>query len=246
MLVSILLAALAESLASFSGGLLVIFRESVARLVAHRILGFAIGALIGVSFFEIIPEATESLGLKRAFGYVVVGIVIFFALEKLLRWYHHHEGHEHETRPFATLILLGDAIHNFVDGIIIAVSFLVSYPLGIATTLAVVLHEIPQEVADFAVLLRGGYSRGRALWYNFLISLTTIAGALVGYAFGSTAGALLPAFLGLIAGSFLYIALSDLIPETHEESGFGHLVTQLTLMLMGVVVMYAVGVIVGE
>ncbi len=238
MLLPILLAALLESVVSFSGGALVIFRESLARAVAHRILGFAIGALIGVSFFEIIPEAAAAFGLEAAFWYVVAGVAVFFVLEKLLRWYHHHEGHEHETRPFATLILLGDAIHNFIDGVIIAVSFLVSYPLGIATTLAVVLHEIPQEVADFAVLIRGGYSRGRALWYNFLISLTTLAGAGVGYGFGSAVTGILPALLGIIAGSFLYIALSDLIPETHEESGFGHLATQLVLMLAGIGLMY--------
>ena len=238
MLLPILLAALAESLASFSGGALVIFRESLAKVIAHRILGFAIGALIGVSFFEIIPEAAERLGLQGAFWYVAAGIVMFFTLEKLLRWYHHHEGHGEELRPFATLVLLGDAIHNFIDGVIIAVSFLVSYPLGVATTLAVVLHEIPQEVADFAVLIRGGYGRSRALWLNFLISLTTIAGALVGYALGRTVEVFLPSLLGIVAGSFLYIALSDLIPETHEESGIGHLVVQLGLMLAGIGLMY--------
>lgn len=233
-LAAILLAALAESLASFAGGVLVIFRESFARVFAHRVLGFAIGALIGVSFFEIIPEAAEALGWENVFGYVVGGIVIFFAAEALLRWYHHHEGHAGEARPFATLILAGDAIHNFVDGVIIAVSFLVSLPLGIATTVAVVLHEIPQEVADFGVLMAGGYRRAQALWWNFLISLTTLLGAAVGYAFGSVASTFLPYLLGIIAGNFLYIALSDLIPETHEETGFGHLASQLGLMLAGI------------
>ncbi len=238
MLFPILLAALAESVASFSGGALVIFRESVARLIAHRILGFAIGALIGVSFFELIPEAAETIGLEAVFGYAVFGIVVFFAAEKLLRWYHHHEGHDHEVRPFTALILIGDAIHNFIDGVILALAFLVSVPLGIATTVAVVLHEIPQEVADFGVLMRGGYSRSQALKWNFLISLTTLLGAAVGYLFGTLISPALPAALAFIVGSFLYIALSDLIPETHEETGIGHLAGQLALMLAGVGLMY--------
>lgn len=236
MLLPIILAALAESLVSFSGGFLVLFRESVARWVAHRVLGFAIGALIGVSFFDIIPEAIGSLGLRSTFAYLALGIFIFFAAEKLLRWYHHHEGHESEIRPFTTLILFGDAIHNFIDGIALAVSFLVSIPLGLATTAAVLVHEVPQEVADFGVLLRGGYSRRAALWANFLISLTTILGALVGYAAGSLLSWLLPYVLAIIAGNFLYIAMSDLIPETHEETGAAHLAVQLLLMAAGIAV----------
>lgn len=230
----ILLAALAESVVSFSGGFLVLFRESVARWLAHRILGFAIGALLGVAFFDIIPEAIEILGERLAFSYVVGGITLFFAAEKLLRWYHHHEGHESEVRPFATLILAGDAIHNFIDGVALAVSFLVSVPLGIATTIAVLLHEVPQEVADFGVLIKGGYSRQRALGYNFLISLTTILGAIIGYGAGQALSWLLPYVLAVIGGNFLYIALSDLIPETHEETGFAHLLVQLLLMGLGI------------
>ena len=236
---AIIIAALAETIVSFAGGLLVIMSPRFAREIAHRILGFAIGALIGVSFFEIIPEAAEEIGFEKAFGGVVAGIIVFFIAEKLLRWYHHHEGHEGELRPYALLIQAGDAIHNFIDGIVLAVSFLVSIPLGIATTVAVLVHEIPQEMADFAVLIRGGYPPRRAMWLNFLVSLTTLAGAAVGYLFGSRAAEWLPYVLGVIAGNFLYIALSDLIPETHEESGLGHLVTQLALMVVGVGLMYA-------
>lgn len=233
----IVLAALAESVVSFSGGFFVLFRESVARWVAHRVLGFAIGALIGVAFFDVIPEAIASLGYRGALGYVALGILVFFAAETLLRWYHHHHGgHEAEVQPFTTLILLGDAIHNFIDGVAIAVSFLVSVPLGLATTAAVLVHEVPQEVADFGVLIRGGYGRKRALVANFLISLTTIVGALVGYAFGSGLERLLPYVLAVIGGNFLYIAMSDLIPETHEETGMGHLIVQLALMTAGIAV----------
>ena len=247
MLIPILLAAFAESIVSFSGGFFVLMRESVARWLAHRVLGFAIGALIGVTFFDVIPEAIEEIGTEVAFGYVAVGIMIFFAVEKLLRWYHHHHGgHESDIRPFATLILLGDAIHNFIDGIALAVSFLVSMPLGVATTVAVLLHEVPQEVADFGLLIKGGYRRRSALWANFLISLTTIAGALVGYAAGSALTWLLPYLLAVIGGNFLYIAMSDLVPETHEETGIGHLLVQLTLMAAGILVMYFLGIYFAE
>ena len=246
MLIPLLLAALAESVVSFSGGFFVLFRESFARWVAHRILGFAIGALIGVTFFDIFPEAIEAVGHRAAFGYAAGGILVFFAAEKLLRWYHHHEGHETEIRPYARLILLGDAIHNFIDGIALAVSFLVSVPLGMATTVAVILHEVPQEVADFGILVRGGYPRARALWYNFLISLTTLAGAFIGYFVGSALAGILPYVLAVIGGNFLYIAMSDLIPETHEESGIWHLIVQVILMAAGVATMYVVGFSLGE
>ena len=239
-------AALAESAVSFSGAFFVLMRESVAKFLAHRVLGFAIGALIGVTLFELIPEAEEGIGLDRTFQLAAAGILLSFAAEKLLRWYHHHEGHDGEVRPFTALILAGDAIHNFIDGVAIAVSFLVSVPLGAATTLAVLLHEVPQEVADFGVLIRGGYSRRRALWYNFLISLTTLAGALVGYAAGQSVGWALPYVLAVIAGNFLYIAMSDLIPETHEETGAMHLVFQLGLMLAGLLLMYVLGNYVAE
>lgn len=239
MLPLILLAALAESAVSFSGGLIVLFRESVVRWISHRMLGFAIGALIGVAFFDVIPEATEVIGLVPTLGYVTLGIGIFFTAEKALRWYHHHhEGHGAEVQPFATLILLGDAIHNFIDGVAIALSFLVSVPLGVATTAAVLVHEVPQEIADLGVLIRGGYSRGRALWANFLISLTTVAGALIGYAAGQALTSVLPYLLAVIAGNFLYIAMSDLIPETHEETGIGHLAVQLLLMAAGAAIFF--------
>ncbi|MBI4132103.1 MAG: ZIP family metal transporter [Candidatus Sungbacteria bacterium] len=247
MLIPIVLAALAESIVSFSGGFFVLMRKSVAEWLAHRMLGFAIGALIGVTFFDVIPEAMEAIGEKAAFGYVALGIMVFFAAEKALRWYHHHHGgHDGEIRPFATLILFGDAIHNFIDGIALAVSFLVSLPLGIATTVAVLVHEVPQEVADFGVLIRGGYSRSRALWANFAISLTTLAGALLGYAAGESFAWLLPYLLAVIGGNFLYIAMSDLIPETHEETGMWHLIVQLALMSAGIGVMYFLGLYFAE
>lgn len=233
-LLAILVAALAESVVSFSGGLLALRSDVFARHFAHRALGFAIGALLAVSFLELIPEAAETLGSSTSY-YVLVGILIFFITEKLLRWYHHHEGHEDEYRPYGALILAGDAIHNFIDGVALAIAFLVSIPLGIATTVAVLLHEIPQEIADFSVLVRSGYGIRRTLWANFFVSLTTIVGALLGFGLSPFFTPWFPHLLAVIAGSFLYIALSDLIPETHEQSGIRHLAAQLCFMIAGIV-----------
>lgn len=239
MLLTIIIAALAESAASFAGGALVIFRESLARVFAHRVLGFAIGALIGVSFFDIIPQAVKDLGIKSAFLYVVFGILLFFIFERMLLWYHCH-GRECDVHTYTYLILFGDAVHNFIDGVILALAFLVSVPLGIATTVAVVLHEIPQEVADFGLLMRGGYGRGRALVYNFLISLATLLGALTAYWSGSAVERILPYALALVGGNFLYIALTDLLPEVHEPADFGHFLSQLALMVGGGAVIYLI------
>lgn len=239
-LFSIIIASLFESLASFAGGFLVIFREGFARAFAHRALGFAIGALIGVSFFDIIPEAAEAIGNRSAFLFVAVGILLFFVLEKLLFWYHCHDG-TCAVHTFTHLILLGDAVHNAVDGVMIGLSFLAGIPLGIATTMAVIFHEIPQEIADFGVLMAGGYSRMKALWYNFLISLTTIAGALFAYVFGSALEGVLPYALALIGGNFLYIALTDLMPEVHEETRPRHMAEQLALVIAGAALMFWLG-----
>lgn len=238
MLLPILLASLLESVISFTGGFLVIFRESFAKIFAHRVLGFAVGALIGVSLFDLLPEASAVIG-ERAFHYAAGGIVLFFVLERFLFWYHRHDGRS-DIRTFNYLILIGDAVHNFIDGVIISLSFLVSMPLGVATTMAVMLHEIPQEIADFGVLIAGGYSRIKALWFNFLISLTTILGALSAYFLGSRVESVLPYASAIIAGNFLYIALTDLMPEVQEQAGAWHAVSQFTLFAGGIALMYFV------
>ena len=240
MFLPILLAAIAESIISFSGALSVIWSETLARRFAHWVLGFAIGALLGVTFFDILPESVGELGAEAAFLYVVAGIIFFFLLEKIVLWYHYHR-EAYDVHPYTSLVLIGDAIHNAIDGVALALAFLVSLPLGIATTIAVLLHEVPQEIADFGLLLRGGYSRKRALVVNFLVSLTTIAGALAAYAVGSWLEPLLPYALALIAGNFLYLALADLLPETHEHKGGAHFAAQAALMIIGVAVMYLLG-----
>lgn len=239
-LLAIILASLAESLISFLGAFAVIVRESLAKTFAHRVLGFAIGALLGVTFFDLLPEAIAGIGVEAALRWTIVGIVAFFILEKFLLWYHCHD-EVCDVHAYRYLVLVGDAAHNFFDGVALALAFLVSAPLGVATTAAILLHEVPQEIADFGLLIRGGYSRLRALWYNFLISLSTILGALLTYALGASFTSFLPYALAIIAGNFLYLALSDLLPETHERTDAGHFIGQAGLMVAGLLLMYAIG-----
>src|SRR3989344_3247371 len=242
---SILLASLIESVFSFAGVLLVVAGGFFVRNVVHRMLGFAVGALIGVAFFDILPEAVAAIPADTAFRFVVLGIFIFFVIERFFRWYHAEEG-DWKVQPYTSLVFIGGVLHNFIDGIALTLSFFVSPSLGVATTLAILLHEIPHGIADFTALQKGGYARVLALWYSFLVSLTTVLGAVVTFLFGGFLEGAIPYILAIMAGNFLYLALSDLLPETHEESGFGHFVGQVFLMIAGAAMMLAFSVLIAE
>lgn len=229
----ILLAAFAESVVSFSGGLLAILSAERMRRLSHYIISFAIGALLGVSFLDLIPEAIEMSDAATALPMALFGLLLFFVLEKFLFWYHCHGG-QCPVHTYTYLILWGDFVHNFIDGVILAVTFLVDVRLGFLTLIAVLLHEIPQEIGDFGILVRGGFSKARALFYNFLVSLSTIAGALATYAFGGSIQSVLPYALAIVAGNFIYIAAADLIPELHESSGFWHGAAQILFIIVGI------------
>lgn len=238
LLITILLASLAESLVSFSGGVLAFFNAETIRKFSHFVVSFAIGALLSVSFLELIPEAAEMSSLESVMPLVLAGMILFFAVEKFLSWYHHHEVREgkHEIKTYAYLILWGDFLHNFIDGIIIALTFMTDFRLGMVTTLAVIAHEIPQEIADFGVLLHAGFSRLKALMYNFLVSTSTILGALLVVALrGALPDAFIPMALAIIAGNFIYLAASDLMPELQEPAGVWHTLGQIVLIILGAV-----------
>ncbi|MGR9115761.1 MAG: ZIP family metal transporter [Gammaproteobacteria bacterium] len=234
------------------GGILSVLAASVflllsdrqrARVLPHGV-SFAIGALLAVAFWGLIPHAFEEVRpdqVQGLSGTILVGILGFFVLEKLLIWRHcHHsecaahteEGHGHQ--PAGTLILLGDAIHNFVDGILIAAAFLTDVKLGIVTSLAVAAHEIPQEVGDFAILLQSGYEKGKALFYNVLASLATVVGGVLAYFSLEDLHASLPYFLAMAASSFIYIAVADLIPSLHEKTDLRTSLDQIALIVAGV------------
>ena len=215
-----------------------------ARILPHGI-SFAIGALLAVSFGGLIPHAFESVGsegLHDLSMVILMGLLTFFLLEKLLLWRHCHaddcEAHVSEQnryhQPAGVLILVGDALHNFVDGILIAAAFLTDVHLGVVTSLAVAAHEIPQEVGDFAILLQSGYSRSKALVYNILASVTAVLGGILAYYGLGDLDYLLPYFLALAASSFIYIAVADLIPTLHRKTEVSATIYQMTLIGAGV------------
>lgn len=218
-----------------------------------HMVSFAIGALLGAAFLGLLPHALESPYVTDAHDItftVLIGVLTFFVLEKLVIWRHCHHlecevhgsdeqhAHTHGHAPAGTLVLIGDAVHNFVDGVLIAAAFLTDIHLGIVTALAVAAHEIPQEVGDFAILLQSGFSRTKALVFNILSSLTTVLGALLAYYSLSSAQAYLPFILAIAASSFIYIAVADLIPGLHKQTAISESVKQIALISAGVLVVY--------
>ncbi len=214
-LLSIFLSVFLVSLISFVGIFFLALGQKKMDNLLEIFIAFACGSLLGDTFFHLLPESVETLG-EEAFIWVVFSFVFFFALEKFFYWRHCHEGHC-EIHPFTYLNLIGDGLHNFLDGGIIAASFLARFPLGLGTTLAVIFHEIPQEIGDFSILLYGGIKRKRALWLNFLSGLTALAGAAAVYLFADKINGLTEILLPFAAGNFLYLAGTDIIPELHEK-----------------------------
>lgn len=241
----ILLATLLSGVLGLALGVLLLFREKLTERFSLPLISFAAGTLLGVAFLDLLPEALESSNGKRSiFFFALMGLSCFFLMERFLLWFHHHH-QELELPPPATwMIMFGDSLHNFLDGTVIAASFLTSVPLGITTTAAVFFHELPQEAGDFIVMLHGGMSRTQVLQLNFLSSLTSLGGALSAYFFLQIFQDALPFLLALGAGMFIYIAGSDLIPEIHRGYERGRAVLQTGLFFAGVLVMWSVGLVV--
>lgn len=231
---------LTVSLVSLTGVFLFTLRQDVLEKFLLSFISFSTGALLGDVFIHLIPEiAKASPAFERSLLIVLFGIVLSFIVEKMIHWRHCHvlpsEQHHH---PVGLLNLIGDAIHNFIDGALIAGSFLVSPAVGMATTVAVALHEIPQEIGDCALLLYSGYSRKRAALLNLLSAFAAIGGAAVILLSSTTLPFIGVLLLPLTAGNFLYIAGSDLIPELHKETRLPQALLQLTCMVGGILVMY--------
>ncbi|MDO8648862.1 MAG: ZIP family metal transporter [Candidatus Peregrinibacteria bacterium] len=241
---------LVVSLVSLAGISLFLVSGRAVRKLLLYVVSFSTGGLLGDVFIHMLPEMQEEDAefFGTALLIVLASIVFSFAIEKLIHWRHCHvlpeNDHEHDHCHSAGLMtLFGDGVHNFIDGLVIAVAFLVSIPVGLSTTLAVIFHEIPQEIGNFAVLLHDGYSRGRALFYNFLSALTAILGAVLVLLSSSSFEGLSKYMLPFAAGNFLYIAGSDLIPELHKERGLGAALLQIISMILGILVMYALGLL---
>ena len=230
-LIPILASVTTVSLIALVGIVFIGLKEDKLKNILMGLIAFASGTLLGGAFLNLLPEAMVEVG-EATFYYAVIGMVIFFVLEKFLYWRHCHEG-ECPVHMFAYLNLIGDGIHNFIDGMIIAATYLASFELGFTTTLAVIFHEIPQEIGDFGVLIYGGFHKRRALAYNFITALTAILGSLAAYFLAGLAnfGALLVPFA---AGGFVYIAATDLIPELHKKNTAGTSILQFFALLLGV------------
>ncbi len=235
------------SIVSLIGGILLLLKPKFTENISHLLASFAAGALLATAFFDLLPEAVEEsahLGIEvgQLFVWVLVGILFFFLFERTVHWFHHHQ-HEHEkesAEPVVALIIVGDTIHNFIDGVVIAATFLVSIPLGIITALAVGAHEIPQEIGDFGVLLKKGMKTKKVLLVNIVSALTALLGAVLTFFAGERIEGLALIFLPITAGFFIYIALSDLVPEIHHENRKGFAVKETVMLILGVVVVYFV------
>lgn len=219
------------------------------------LISYAIGALLGAAFLEILPHALEHGEPHRMAATVLFGIMFFFVLEKLVLWRHcHHdhcEAHEaqapaHDHGRSGLLILVGDTFHNFVDGILIAAAFLQSTELGIVTALAIIAHEIPQEVGDYMILLHSGYSRAKALAFNLLSSLATLVGAMLAYLALSEMQEAIPTLLAIAAASMIYVAVADLIPGLHKRTELKATIQQVLLIGLGIASIAIVQALVGE
>lgn len=244
-LLVIIAASLVVSTVALIGILSVFLRQSSQVRYASTAVSFAAGVMLSAAFLDILPEALELHDSPLIFTAIFAGILLFFFLERFVLWFHHH--HEgHGAKPSAVLILVGDAVHNVIDGIAIAAAFLASPAVGVTTTLAIAAHEIPQEIADYSILVAGGMSRRRALAWNFLSALTSVIGAVVGYFFLSTVENWLWFFLAFAGGMFLYIALSDLIPELHHDFRRDRRWQQLVPFVLGLTVFWMLTRLIAE
>lgn len=242
----IILFTLLGSVVALVGGVLLLIKEKLAVKISHFLASFAAGALLGTAFFDLLPEASKHVqkgGETNIFLWTLIGILAFFLLERFIHWFHHHHDYNEvdlkkEVKSIVPLVILGDSVHNFIDGVVIAATFLFSIPLGIVTTLAVAAHEIPQEIGDFGILLHKGMKRGRVLLVNFLSALVALVGALLTYMIGESIESFLPILLSLSAGFFIYIAASDLIPEIHSEDKRVVALIETLLLLFGVLVIW--------
>lgn len=230
------------SLISFVGAVTLVLNRNLLHKGLFILVSLAVGALLGDVFVHIIPEAFEEIGNPTMVALAIIGgIIAFFILEKALHWHHHHTSQHAEEfpHPLGRMILITDGVHNFIDGIIIAASYMVSIEVGVATTIAVILHEIPQEIGNFGVLVHAGYTRAKALWFNFLSALTAFAGAGLAILLGSLTEEFAVWLLPIAGGGFIYVALSDLIPELHKSRRISQGVIQVVAIVVGVAAMTA-------
>ena len=239
-LLYILVSLLIVSSVSLVGVFSLSWKQAKIHEFLHILVALAAGTMLGTAFLHLLPEAAETMDAHTLFIGVLGSFVVFFIIEKFLHWRHCHDTdcETHENHTFGYMNLLGDATHNFLDGIIIAAAYTSSIELGVATTVAVLIHEIPQEVGDFGVLLKSGYSVKNALLVNFYSALTAVLGGVVGFILSENSEAFVQMLTPFAAGSFLYIAATDLLPQLQQEKVVKKSVYSLLTFLLGIGLMY--------
>jgi zinc and cadmium transporter len=240
----IFLATFIVSLISFVGVVTLALNDKILNKILLILIGLSAGALMGGAFLHLLPEAVEKSTGLDVYLFVLIGFILFFLIEKVLHWRHCHKG-ECDVHTFHYMNLVGDSIHNFIDGLIMAASFVVSIPLGITTTIAIATHEIPQEIGDFGVLLYGGFSKKRAIMLNFVVALTAVIGGIVGYFVSNLIENIVVFILPFAAGGFIYIAATDLVPEIRKELDMKKYMATLFVFICGILIMWVTKVIFG-
>jgi zinc and cadmium transporter len=238
-LLAIILATFSISLCVWAAVLFLYFKKETLDKITIFLVSLSAGALTGGAFLHLLPEAAEELESELLFGVFLASFVFFFLLEKIIHWRHCHKA-DCKIHSFGYMNLAGDAVHNFIDGLPIASTFMVNPALGISTTLAVAIHEIPQEIGDFGVLVYSGFKKKTALLINCAVAMTVVAGATAGYFFFSYLQSALPYLLPFAAGGFVYIAASDLMPEIRKEMDFKKSMVSFSVFIAGILMMYLV------
>ncbi|MFQ5758065.1 MAG: ZIP family metal transporter [Candidatus Bathyarchaeia archaeon] len=235
------------SLISWVGSLTLFLREELLKKILLVLVALSAGGLIGGAFLHLLPEAISRVGAASSatlnlFSYLLIGFCIFFVLEQFIKWCHEHYS-IHEKRPVSYLVLISDLVHNFIDGLIIAGSFVVGFPVGIVTTFAIALHEIPQEIGDFGVLVYGGFEKTRALIWNYASAITVIFGGIAGYYLSALVQDAAVLLLPFAAGNFIYIAASDLIPEIKHGEDVGRNLVHFFMFTIGILLLFGIKVL---
>lgn len=239
----IIIFTLIGSVISLIGGVLLLIKEKFALKISHFLTSFAAGALLSTAFFDLLPEASqhmEELGVEVNIPlWTLLGILTFFLMERFIHHHHDHKSHTQEDKKsIIPLVIIGDTVHNFTDGVAIAATFLVSVPLGMVTSLAVAAHEIPQEIGDFGLMLHKGMARKKVLLINFYSSLSAMVGAILTFIYQDRLEGFLPVVLAVTSGFFIYIALANLVPEIHNRDNQKIAFWETVMLLVGVVVVY--------
>ena len=238
-LANIIAANIFISLISLIGAFLLLSKKFLVKKVTHIFVSFAAGVLLASAFLNLLHEALENSEPQSILLTVLIGMVFSFFMERFFLWYHHHHEDTHNIHPSAILVIIGDGIHNFIDGFAIAATFIINPALGLTTTFAVAAHEIPQEIADLSILTHAGLDKKRALLLNFLSALTAILGGIVGFYFIQSFSDSLPFALAFTAGIFIYVASSDLIPDLHEDIGTQNIPHQVLPFIIGTLLIFA-------